>query len=264
MNYPHPQLDAILNYTARRLSCEVTDLSQEKNTILTAKPPANKNFLQTTALNKRDVICVTQLQNSSIIRTHPQPNGAVKLALKDIQEARAFNPKELLENDDLLVSAEDEEPYLYLAPDDFTPFKAGNIRQLSPDDQTLMDDLHNNIEENMCWFVELNHPIVYGCFENNTLVAAASHFLFEEERIAAGGVLTHPNYRGKGYGKAVSSTIMQWALEHNWICEWSSWAGNPASIALSKALGFKQFSTDTEYQINYKKKTTAQSHNSNK
>ena len=95
MNGLHPKLEQIFAYTARRLGCTVTELQTNQSTVLPAQAPAHENFLQTTALNKRDVICVTQIAESSVIRTHPQPGGAVRLALQ-LVENKIFNAEDNL------------------------------------------------------------------------------------------------------------------------------------------------------------------------
>lgn len=77
----------------------------------------------------------------------------------------------------------------------------------------------------------------------------ASHFLFEEDHIAAAGVLTHPDFRRRGWGTAVASAVVQWAVDRGWIVEWSTIATNLGSLGIANGLGFSAYATETELRI---------------
>ena len=252
----HPNLANIQTYTAVRLGCTVENLQSTETTIVPAIKPDHPDFMEPYAVKQSDVICVTQFADTTIIRVNQQPSEPVQFVLTKLAERNDdFNEAWLLGLEDVHVHRFMAEPYYYLAPADFTPYavksteKQVTVRQLTSDDKPQLDALHQTLPENMRWFVEIDHPIIFGCFEGNTLASVASHFLFELGRVAAAGVQTHADYRQRGYGKAAVSAVAQWAIERDWTCEWSTWEGNPASMALCTALGFREYAVETEYRI---------------
>ncbi|MEO1378619.1 MAG: GNAT family N-acetyltransferase [Cyanobacteria bacterium J06635_10] len=115
----------------------------------------------------------------------------------------------------------------------------------------MVANLHQTIEEKMRWFVEIEHPIIYGYMLDQKIVGIASHFLFElpDFKVVAPGVLVNPEYRRRNIGKAVVSAICEWALKRDYIIEWSSWDENLASIALAKSIGFQLFLLEDEFLV---------------
>ena len=251
--FGHPRLKEIQCYTAMRLGCQINTFERQGSIILSATPPIDKNLLVTLALDRADVICLTQMKTCSIVRKNLQETKAVKNLLQKIDRSKILSPEDFLKFANVKKNGSSE-PYFYLALQNFKPFPDPNVLELSQDNPehiAMVAELHQTIEENMRWFVEIDHPIVYGYIINQKLVGIASHFLFEspEFKVAAGGALVHPEYRQRNIGKAVVSAICQWALERDYIVEWSSWSQNIASIALAKSLGFKQFLSEHEFIV---------------
>ena len=249
MPYVHPRMSTILAYTARRLACETHQVTEPGLTVTVARKPDHPDFMLTAAFKHADVICVTQVGATTIVRTHSEPTAAVEVAVDFLKQGGALAEGALPHAPHVYLQRLDLEPYYYLDPSEFTPFEAGVVRQLSAQDAPLLAQLHETIPEGMRWFVEIDHPVVFGCFEGDHLAAVASQFLFKEEGVAAAGVLTHTGFRRRGYGKSVASAVVDWALARNYLCEWSTWDGNPASMALAQRLGFRQVLTDTEYRV---------------
>jgi len=250
MNFSAATLERIYDYTARRLVCPVEILTSGETHVITAMPPDDDNFMRSTALRKPDAICVTQLSSAAILRANAQPTAAVQCFLQHVKKAHPFDPAAAARSAGVHLQADAAEPYFYLNAEDFRPTQEASVRQLSGADAPLLAELHAAIPQNMRWFVGIDHPIIFGCFtDDGTLAAVASHFLFEAERIAAGGVLTHPDYRRHGYGRAATSAIMAWAIEREWVCEWSTWAGNNGSYNIATSLGFTHFLTETDYVV---------------
>ena len=254
MPFEHPQLETIHRYTARRLQCQPADVTGSGTTIVTATPRAKTNFMQPRVVKDPTLIHLFEYVHSSILRIHAQPTNAVKIALDELQPAIASGAK--IEKENLLtlqsVSVEicgPSEPYFYLVSTDFRAHPHNNVRQLTLGDRALIDEFHQAIDERMRWFVEIDHPVVFGIFDDKKLVAVASQILFEDEHIAAAGVLTHPAQRQRGYGVAVVSAAVTWALARDWIVEWSTWAGNLGSLGIARALGFRHYSNETEFRL---------------
>lgn len=90
-------------------------------------------------------------------------------------------------------------------------------------------------------YVELDHWAVFGAFEQDRLVCAASMYPWEDARIADAGVLTLPSNRGKGHASNVVSAISRYAYEQGFEPQYRCQIDNHASVALAKALGLTPF-----------------------
>lgn len=82
--------------------------------------------------------------------------------------------------------------------------------------------------------VSLVDPTVYGCYEDDKLVCVASLWNWGDH-LSDIGVLTHPDYRGKGYAESVCKSILN-DVQRNiiWRCD----KDNDASHQLALKLGF--------------------------
>ncbi len=251
--FQHPRLNEIQHYTAIRLGCDVNVLKNYSNFVISAKPKAYEDLMEPSSLEKANIISLTQMENCSVVRKNPKETEAVKNILEQIDCSKKLSPEDLLKFENVKQDGY-EEPYFYLNPKDFKASPDSNVIQLSkenPEHVVMVESLHKTVEEKMRWFSEIDHPVVYGYMLDKKIVGIASHFLFEssEFKVAAGGVLVNPKYRRRNIGKAVVSAICEWALQRDYIVEWSSWNENIASIALAKSLGFQQFLSEYEFSV---------------
>jgi RimJ/RimL family protein N-acetyltransferase len=90
-------------------------------------------------------------------------------------------------------------------------------------------------------FVELDHWAVFGVFEQERLVSAASMYPWDNAAIADLGVLTLPGWRGKGYARALVRSISRHALGRAHQPQYRCQLDNSASTALARAAGFSLF-----------------------
>jgi len=81
----------------------------------------------------------------------------------------------------------------------------------------------------------------FGLRIKNRLVSVAGiHVYSEKYKVAAlGNVVTHPDYRGKGFGKAITSRLCQSLAEHVDNIGLNVKADNTAAIAMYRKLGFE-------------------------
>jgi ribosomal protein S18 acetylase RimI-like enzyme len=81
----------------------------------------------------------------------------------------------------------------------------------------------------------------FGLRLNNRLISIAGiHVYSEKYKVAAlGNIVTHPDYRGKGFGKAVTAGLCQSLSEHIDNIGLNVKADNAAAIALYEKLGFE-------------------------
>ena len=88
--------------------------------------------------------------------------------------------------------------------------------------------------------IDYHRPPIFGCFAGKELVAAAT--LEQRDPISLSiGVIVHPDYRGRGYGKAVVSEATAYALAQLPIVHYQTLLVNAHSIAIATALGFAEY-----------------------
>jgi RimJ/RimL family protein N-acetyltransferase len=201
------------------------------------------------AATQADVICLFQRADLSIVRVHESPSRAVKRLLERLPSREPVQPDLISVFSEGEVNSYLPDLFFYLERTSFQPVSSANVRVLGSREVEAFNQLHAAIDLRQRWYVELDHPIVLGLFSDDRLVAVASHFLFEDFGIAAPGVLTHPDYRRRGYGTAVVSAAVAWALERELIIEWSTNESNLGSLAIAHRLGFQPFALETEFRI---------------
>lgn len=209
------------------------------------------------AATNADVICLFQRADLSIVRVHESPSRAVKRLLERLPSKEPVQPELIDALSEGAANSYLPEPFLYLDSTSFQPVSSANVRVLNSRAGEAFRELHAAIEPRQRWYVELDHPIVFGLYRDDRLMAVASHFLFEDFGIAAPGVLTHPDYRRRGYGTAVVSAAVAWALERGLIVEWSTDESNFGSLAIAHRLGFQLFALETEFRIGEPESATA-------
>jgi RimJ/RimL family protein N-acetyltransferase len=142
------------------------------------------------------------------------------------------------------VSARDAGFTYYLFPQDlpsYLPAKPFRMRQLSEADADAMSALHaaNTPEDVDEGYVEVTHQIAFGCFLDQQLVAAASGY--ERTGFLDIGVLTHPEFRKKGLGKAAVGALCDWAAQNNMIAQYRHDVLNLNSQNVAKSLNFQMY-----------------------
>jgi predicted GNAT family acetyltransferase len=118
-----------------------------------------------------------------------------------------------------------------------------------------MDDMIGLYEEGYRgnWFDArvLQTNEYFGFRLKNRLVSIAGvHVYSEKYKVAAlGNIVTHPHYRGRGFGKAVTARLCQSLSEHVDNIGLNVKADNAAAIALYEKLGFHIASTFYELVV---------------
>jgi len=90
--------------------------------------------------------------------------------------------------------------------------------------------------------IAFDEPHVFGCFVDDHVVAAA-RYRPAWEQTAPIGVVTHPAYRGRGYGRAVVSAATAQGLEAGFIVLYQTLLANAPSVALATGLGYQPYAT---------------------
>ena len=122
---------------------------------------------------------------------------------------------------------------------------AANVRQLTDADAELFDAFTASASEQDLddAYVELDHWAVFGAFDDDRLVSAASTYPWTGTRLADLGVLTLPGYRGRGHARAVVRASFRYAAEQGFQPQYRCQLDNYGSIALAKAAGLTHFGT---------------------
>jgi ribosomal protein S18 acetylase RimI-like enzyme len=78
-----------------------------------------------------------------------------------------------------------------------------------------------------------------GIRDNGKLIAMAGERLQTDEFIEISGVCTHPDYRSRGYGAALLTTVGQRILDEGKTPFLHAYASNTGAIGLYRSLGFE-------------------------
>lgn len=119
----------------------------------------------------------------------------------------------------------------------FTNIKNKELcRRLTSDDKLLFDEFHNSCSkvDKDQGMVSLEDPVAYGCFVDNKIASVSSLWNWGEE-LSDIGILTHPDYRYKGYAKSVCETLMS---ETDKLFIWRCDSDNIGSKKLAESIGF--------------------------
>ncbi|WP_216361235.1 GNAT family N-acetyltransferase [Caulobacter mirabilis] len=130
--------------------------------------------------------------------------------------------------------------YLPDAPPPVRPIDPRSApRRLAESDRGAFDAFQTEASEQDLEdsYVELDHWAVFGCFEGDRLVSAASAYPWGEAALADLGVLTLPDARGRGHARALVQSIGQFAREQGYELQYRCQVDNAASVALAKASG---------------------------
>jgi len=92
-------------------------------------------------------------------------------------------------------------------------------------------------------FVELDHWLVVGTFVDGRLACAASMYPWRDTLLADLGVLTLPEFRGRGLARDTVRAISALALERGFEPQYRCQLDNAASVALAGSAGFARFGT---------------------
>ncbi len=120
---------------------------------------------------------------------------------------------------------------------------AEGIRELTTDDAELWarfvaeapeDDLDDA-------YVELDHWLVFGAIVDGRIVSAASMYPWDDSQLADLGVITLPDVRGQGLGRATVRAMSARALELGYEPQYRCQLDNAASVALAASAGFSLF-----------------------
>ncbi|WP_413512283.1 GNAT family N-acetyltransferase [Myroides odoratus] len=169
-----------------------------------------------------------------------------RLGKKEIQKLDFVQLKSVLEKEGIILHGADY--VFYFSEEEKTRIRhlelPENIRVLTKEDAVYFAEFESRATEQDLddASVDLAHWKVYGVFEAGKLVAVASMYPWDEEsKIGDVGVLTLPNYRGKGYAKKLIEICSKAALLQGYEPQYRCQLDNLASVRLAKKLTLDLF-----------------------
>ncbi|WP_279367838.1 GNAT family N-acetyltransferase [Microbacterium testaceum] len=90
-------------------------------------------------------------------------------------------------------------------------------------------------------FAEIDHGLVFGTFMNGRLAAAANKYPWSGTRPADLGVITLPEFRGRGLARATVLAMAADALEGGYEPQYGCRLNNAPSVVPASASGFRRF-----------------------
>lgn len=127
---------------------------------------------------------------------------------------------------------------------DFQPAAERGSRLLTAEDDGALSELALACDPEEWEHAGIEHERapVYGCFAGQALVAAGT-LLAWGPYLRNIGIVTHPAYRGRGYGRAVVSTMTAHVLARGLVAQYQTLLSNASSVAIAQALGFQQYAS---------------------
>ncbi|MBN1968448.1 MAG: GNAT family N-acetyltransferase [Candidatus Delongbacteria bacterium] len=131
---------------------------------------------------------------------------------------------------------------MILYPDNFKPYLADNflVRKLDKSDLHYLESLKESCSEQDLddAYIEIDHEIITGVFDNDKLVSVSS--VLDWGAFYDVGVLTNPDYRGKGLGKASVTLLVEEIFRTDKIPLFRCNFNKLGSYGIGKALGFEE------------------------
>jgi GNAT superfamily N-acetyltransferase len=132
----------------------------------------------------------------------------------------------------------------YLSPGAFRPVRDPNVRRLGSQDEPALLDLRSvcSVEEWEHSALSMMNEPVFGYFLGGELVAAAGSDHWTREAVNP-GVLSRPDQRGRGFGAAVVSALVEAAMASGKLPLYQTLTANAASVGLCERLGYRHYGT---------------------
>ncbi len=120
-----------------------------------------------------------------------------------------------------------------------------SVRQLTHADADLFAEFEaRNTEQDLDdAYVELDHWAVFGSLSDGKLASAASAYPWDESPLADTGVLSIPDYRGRGHARATVRALSRHIYDRGYEPQYRSQLDNKGSVALAASAGLTLFGT---------------------
>lgn len=139
------------------------------------------------------------------------------------------------------IHLHDPDHLFYRSPSAVSSPRRHMVRRLGPDDRDAFkrfQDAASARDMDDAW-VEFDHPVLFGGFDGDRIVCAASMLRWRESPVGDLGVLTLPDARGRGLGREVVGAIADHAVASGLEPQYRCQTDNLASVALARSAGFE-------------------------
>ncbi|RMF02232.1 MAG: GNAT family N-acetyltransferase [Chloroflexi bacterium] len=223
---------AILQNWAKHFRCTVAEFGQSGTTL----------FPEWTLAAARG-IHIWYIGAHAFVQMDPAYVGMVQQVLRILPEHEALSGEDLQTAWGIeTIAAHELSLVYYISPPDLRPATINGsytLRRLTETDSELLRALFaaspaEDIDEA---YVSLEHKIAVGCFSaDGRLVSAGSGY--ERSHFVDLGVLTHPEYRGQGLGRAVVVGMCRRLFAKHEIPQYRTNVDNIGSRHLAESVGF--------------------------
>lgn len=200
----------------------------------------------------KELVRFRYVHRRTFLEFDPHLAGYLKSASAGRPAGTALRADDLAPIDGWKVIARDSTLYHYLYAADLPaiqPLAPFELRQLTAQDAGLMQALHaaNPPAEVEAGCVEVDDDLAFGCLADGQLAAAAS--AFDYIGFMDVGVLTHPDYRKRGLGRAAVRALCAGLVERGSLPQYRCDAANIASVNLARSLNFRLYVTEEELMV---------------
>ncbi len=226
-------LDRLDAWWAAALGCDVTDL-QQGCTLVALHGPALSDYPGVFALARHGA-CIISAPPARVVPARAlyanQPPQAV-FAGNTLRQAFAprdstvIGPAWLGYADGHDVQAADSRDTRRLTREDAAALQALEVAC------DAIDWAHSGIDA--------RHDLLFGCFHGSVLIAAGTCRPQSEGALDI-GIVTHPAYRGHGFGRAVGSAMTAYGLSHRHVMRYRTLQTNVPSLRIAHALGYQEY-----------------------
>lgn len=223
---------AIQAHWARRLHCDVSELLQPGILVLPFGPRDDwhGSFL----------LCHA---NTCIIAVPPAMHLRVRARTAGRTAHHVFSVAYLYELFGGQIESTVGPAWLgYADRTDIRPIRARGVRLLTADDRSALESLQGACGEEG-WEhsgIAADRPPIFGRFVADTLVAAGT---LEDvgEGLRNVGIVTHPDHRRQGHGKAVVSVMSEHAIKEGAALQYRTLVTNLPSVGIASSLGYHKW-----------------------
>jgi len=130
----------------------------------------------------------------------------------------------------------------YADTSDFYPADTSSVAQLRPSDGYALGALKNACSK-VDWEsgnIDLVKQPTFGYYLGDSLVAVAGYEVWAG-KIGHIGVVTHPQLRGKGFGKTTVSAAAEHGLKAGLVMQYQTMGSNQPSKGIARSLGFRRY-----------------------
>jgi ribosomal protein S18 acetylase RimI-like enzyme len=124
------------------------------------------------------------------------------------------------------------------------------LRSLTPDDAPLLADLQGACtpDEVEISIISIDDLYPTGYFEGKRLVGVAS-VLDKGHEIEDIGVLTHPDYRGRGIGSTLTRYLRNHIAQRGNVAQYITMERNRGSVGIAEKCQFRRFVVEEGYSV---------------